>query len=456
MQNARRRGQRGRGNDAPGYHRHRDRKRGDRAFVLIAGKRIYLGAWNSPESREAYEREVAQWLANGRKAAPEPELVPAPARSTKADPATGGTCVVEVIEAFWKHAKSYYRHEDGTPTGVVERTIRYALRPLRLLYADLPADDFGTAALARLRNYMVEEGLARRVVNDRVDVVKRMFRWAESQQLVARGTYHNLATLEPLKPGRTLAPERDAVEPVAWEHVEATLPHLPDTLRAMVLLQWKTGMRPGEVVAIREADIDKSADDWIYRPRQHKSKHRGKRREVPLLAEARAILGPFLGAKREFLFVASGHKAKAVRYTTSTYAQAVRRGAAAASAPGRHEAILAAIPANVRDFFENKIRRLAAHLNAKRLALLVERIATRKQLDGEKLAKLAVAALNAHKDTVPAWSPNQLRHAAATRIANAHRIEDAQLVLGHADMRTTARYVKPDLQRAIDAMRKLD
>lgn len=101
------------------------------------------------------------------------------------------------------------------------------------------------------------------------------------------------------------------------------------------------------------------------------------------------------------------------------------------------------------------MRRLTAHLNAKRLAGLVERIATRKQLDGKKLAALAVAALEKHKDTVPAWSPNQLRHAAATRIANAHRIEDAQLVLGHADMRTTARYVKPDLQRAIDAMRKL-
>ncbi len=121
-----------------------------------------------------------------------------------------------------------YRHEDGTPTGVVERAIRYALRPLRLLDAGLPADDFGTAALERLRNYMVEAGLARRVVNDRVDVVKRMFRLAESHQLVARGNYHNLATLAPLKPGRTPAPERDPVEPVAWERVEATRRHSPE------------------------------------------------------------------------------------------------------------------------------------------------------------------------------------------------------------------------------------
>jgi integrase len=155
------------------------------------------------------------------------------------------------------------------------------------------------------------------------------------------------------------------------------------------------------------------------------------------------------------LFVASGHKAKAVRYTTSTYSQAVRRGAAAASAPGRHDAILAVLPEEARDFFANKVRRLTAQMSPARLAGLVERIATRKGLDGKKLAARAVAALEKHKDSVPAWSPNQLRHAAATRIANAHRIEDAQLVLGHADMRTTSRYVKPDLQRAIDAMKKL-
>src|SRR5262245_26935947 len=105
MQSPRTRGQRGHAKDAPGYLRHRDRKRGDRAFVLIGGKRIYLGAYDSPESREAYEREVARWFANGRKAAPE----------TKATPATSsdGTSLVEVIEAFWKHAKTYYRHEDG-------------------------------------------------------------------------------------------------------------------------------------------------------------------------------------------------------------------------------------------------------------------------------------------------------------------------------------------------------
>jgi integrase len=449
MQSPRKRGQRGGANNAPGYLKHKDRKRGARAYVVIDGSRIYLGDYGSPESREAYDREIARWLANGRKA---PAAKPAPVNNTSSG---DGTRVVEIIEAFWKHAKTYYRFEDGTPTGSSDRSIRYALRPVRLLFADFPVAEFGPASLETVRNYMIAAGLARKVINQRIDIVKRMFRWAESRQLVARGTWHNLTSLEPLKAGRSDAPETDPVEPVAWEHVEATLPHLPPMLAAMVLLQWRTGMRPGEIVAMREADIDKSGETWIYRPRHHKTKHKGIKREVPLLAEACAILEPFLGAKREFLFVASGHKAKAVRYTTSTYSQAVRRGAAAASAPGRHDAILAVLPEDVRHFFANKVRQLTAQMSRARLAGLVERIATRKGLDGKKLAKLAVAALEKHKDAVPAWSPNQLRHAAATRIANGSRLEDARIVLGHTDPRTTLRYVKPDLQRAIDAMKKL-
>jgi hypothetical protein len=33
------------------------------AYVKICGKRIYLGPFNSPESRAEYDRVIAQWLA---------------------------------------------------------------------------------------------------------------------------------------------------------------------------------------------------------------------------------------------------------------------------------------------------------------------------------------------------------------------------------------------------------
>jgi len=37
--------------------------------------------------------------------------------------------------------------------------------------------------------------------------IRRVFQWAESQELVPRGTHNSLKTVEPLRLGRTVAPE---------------------------------------------------------------------------------------------------------------------------------------------------------------------------------------------------------------------------------------------------------
>lgn len=69
-------------------------------FVEIDGKRIYLGRFDLPETQQKYHALIAEWLANGRKLPVPPEEV----------------TVVEVVAAFWIHAKTYYRHADGTAT----------------------------------------------------------------------------------------------------------------------------------------------------------------------------------------------------------------------------------------------------------------------------------------------------------------------------------------------------
>ena len=48
----------------PSYRRHRA---SNRAYVEFDGHRIYLGRYGSPESREEYDRLIAEWLSNGRK-----------------------------------------------------------------------------------------------------------------------------------------------------------------------------------------------------------------------------------------------------------------------------------------------------------------------------------------------------------------------------------------------------
>ena len=53
------------------------------------------------------------------------------------------------------------------------------------------------------------------------------------------------------------------------------------------------------------------------------------------------------------------------------------------------------------------------------------------------------------------WSPNQLRHAAATKIRSAHGLEGAQVILGHARADVTQVYAERDSAKAKEIMREV-
>src|SRR5205823_4667084 len=109
----------------PSYRLHRP---SGQAIVLLDGKMHYLGAWDSPASKDEYERLIGEWLANGRRS-----------------PAAGSTCdltVAELAAAYWKHAKTYYVKPDGTPTTELD-TLRQAIRCLKDRYGHTNVTDFG-------------------------------------------------------------------------------------------------------------------------------------------------------------------------------------------------------------------------------------------------------------------------------------------------------------------------
>ena len=56
---------------------------------------------------------------------------------------------------------------------------------------------------------------------------------------------------------------------------------------------------------------------------------------------------------------------------------------------------------------------------------------------------------------VPHWSPNQLRHSAATKIYDRFGLDQAQAVLGHDDPKTTLMYVARDLKKAAEVAAKI-
>jgi integrase len=241
----------------PAYRLHKPSGQAVVTVRTAQGERrdIYLGVYNSPESRTEYARLIAVAAVDGPTAAVQ-----------KPDPT-----VDQVMLAFMRWALTYYRTPDGRETSEV-KSLRLSLAPVQELFGTAPAREFGPRALAAVRQRMIDTDLCRNLINKRVDRVKRVFKWAAAEELVPVTVYQALRTLAGLRAGRTEARESKAVVPVDPAHVAATLPHLGRHPRAMVELQRVTGMRPGEVCRLTFAEVDRSDELWMYRPREHKTR----------------------------------------------------------------------------------------------------------------------------------------------------------------------------------------
>jgi integrase len=272
----------GRKPSTPTYRYHKAR---DCAVVTIGGKDHYLGAYNSDESREKYDRLVAEWLARGRQPEPPPAVPDGPD--------TGGLTVNGLILRFVNHAVTYYRRSDNTPTTELTEYKR-TLGVMRELYGRTPAAAFGPLALKAVRERLIASDLSRGVINQRINRIKRVYKWAVENELVRAAVHQALITVRGLPKGRSAARESEPVRPVPEGDVQNTLPHLNRFLATMVRVQLLTGMRPGEVCQMRGTDIDTTSAVWTYRPPMHKTAHHGHTRVVLLGPKAQDALRSFL------------------------------------------------------------------------------------------------------------------------------------------------------------------
>jgi integrase len=400
----------------PAYRKH---KASGQAIVSLSGKIHYLGPYGSPESKAEYDRLTGGWLTRGRS---QPE--------TKAEPGKPETTVAELVLAFWTHSKTHYRSADGKPTQE-RQNVKDALKPLKRLYGDTLARDFGPLALRSLRDHMVRSGrLSRTTINQRINRVRRAFKWAASVEMIPAAVHEALRTVEGLQIGRTDALEAEPVESVPREIVEATLPHLPRPVAAMVQLQLLTGMRAGEVMAMRGCELHPGSPLWEYRPAAHKNAWRGKTRVVPLGPRAAEIVREFLKADTQaYLFdprsvVHPGFARLAgERYDRRGYRQAVVR---ACDRAFPHPTVVE-LQAAIKTAPKGKRREAMAALRKWKAE---HRDELRKWRDDHR------------------WSPLQLRHTVATEIESTRGREAASSFLGHAKLDTTQIYVDRDLAKA--------
>ena len=397
-------------NLVPAYKLH---KPTDTARSWVNGAWLSLGRYNSPESRQAHARLCAELAVGSPK--------PIKQAATASRPATEPT-VDEIALAFWKHAEQHYRRADGTNTNELVE-YRYTIRVLRELYGFTPAQAFGPLALKVTRTRMIELGWCRSLINNRIGKIRRLFKWAASEQLVPVTAYQGLTTVVGLQRGRTAAREPEAIGPVALEHVWATLPHLRPGVAAMAELQLLTGCRPGEVCAIRPIDIDMAGPVWLFKPPHHKMIHRGKSRVIAIGPRGQVLLKKFAPpTPEEFYFcpareVASLRAEQAAARKTPRYPSHMKRNA------DKRLAMPKWVPGGsyTTSGYEHALRRAVGKANR----ALIE----------------ASVDVSEH---VPNWHPNQLRHTHASAVRKRFSLEHAGAALGHSKMSATEIYAERD------------
>lgn len=405
------------------------------ARVRIGGRAYWLG--HCPDGRVTAEqcaratRLWQEYLSGGAAYAPvDPPAEPSEQPAAEPDSPPAGVTLATIGLRYLEHCRTYYRTADGGVTSSVAG-VEMALRAL-FPYADLPAESFGPKAMKVVRDSLVREGRPRVTCNRVVKTIRRLFKWACSEELVSAQVWRGLEAVAPLQKGRTEAPEMSPVKEVADAVVEATIPYLPPVVQAMVRVQRHTGARPGEVCLFRPADIDRSLDVWIFTPRHHKLAWRedATPRRVTIGPEAQSFLMPYLfrsadsycfdprDSERDRLRERREDRKTPLYKSHLTHMKSKRKGKAAKRAPG-------AFYTNAS--YRRAVARAVAAANKDRAAAGLE--------------------------PLPNWAPNQLRHTRAGEVKQRHGLEVASAVLGHTNVRTTEIYADRRLEQAVEAAR---
>lgn len=241
--------------------------------------------------------------------------------------------------------------------------------------------------------------LSRGYVNKLLGIVRTMWRRLASDGLVTVAMRDSVCSVLNAEAGqgretspRLPAPDADVVR---------TLPHMGAALRAMVQVQRLTGMRPGEVCRLKRGELSTHPGEVVHlRVGEHL---------VPVAAQT-------VGDVTVWLYVPSAHKGSR------------RKKPRAVPVGPQAQVVLAAI-------LEGKGPK--------------DNLFTGE--GGRPYTPMAYATAvrrAARRGGVPEFTPYQLRHSAATGLAQEEEATDVQAVLGHSSVAMTMHYVADLVRRA--------
>lgn len=395
----------------PAYRLH---KGSGQAVVTLNGRECYLGAHGTKESREAYDRLIATWLANGRKLPVESSTI----------------TIAELCDLFMEHAEVHYRRPDGTTTSEIV-IYKDCIGIVTRLYGTTRAAEFSPMNLKVVRTEMIKRDWVRSHLNRSVSRVRRIFKWGVSEGLVPVTTYSALMTLDGLRAGRTEVRESEPVLPVPEAYIDAIRPFVSAQVQAMIDLQLLTGARSGEVVRMRACDLDTSGRIWTYTPAHHKTTYRGHARVIYIGPRAKNVIKPFLARRAVDAFLFSPREAEASRLEKRRAERKTPGGYG--NGPGTNR--VAAPRRAATDHYT-----VASYRRAISYGVAAANRENAKAVEEKKAKRVEI----------PNWHPHQLRHNAATNLRKEFGLDAARVILGHRTPAITDIYAELDRDKAIE------
>lgn len=375
--------------------------------VRIDGRDYYCGIYGTDDCNTRYRALIAEYMAKG--------AVSEPARGARRGKSLEGPTVAMIAERYrddWMRL----RGEEFCKVQVDPAKTR-----LVAWFGNLPAAEFGPTHLREFQRRAAEQLTVRgrRITftwlqNRLVRVVRAAFSWAACEELIHEDVSTRLNGTKLLGAGKLGLVRGKRRQLVADDVVEATLPHVASPMvRAMIQILRLTGMRPSELFRMRRAEVDQSADVWLYCPPRHKTEAHGDVRQVSIGPKAQAIIAPYL------MRVGPEDLVFCPRVAVREYRDAQRAKRQSPLTPSQ-----IARGERARANEGNGLRRAGEMFTASALNRAVARACKRAG--------------------VAAWSPYRLRHTAATSIVAEFGIDVGQAVLGHRSQETTRIYTHAD------------
>jgi integrase len=191
-------------------------------------------------------------------------------------------------------------------------------------------------------------------------------------------------------------------KPVDDAAIGETIARLPAVYAAIVTVCRHSAARPGEVLAMRPAEIDTAshAGVWVWRPTKHKTQRFGRERVVVLGPRCMKALEPWLAGVPDDEIVFTTDCIRRVRTSGTIRLRSRRR----------------CVPITASDL--------------------------------RRAVRIACDSAN-----VTTWTPYSLRHSGLTEFRAVGGVDAAQIQAGHSAASTTERYAGADIGRAIEAAR---